>query len=137
MQLKSYKLKRTNTVQYFPGAWCDIPLDFEFSTLPHMVKSGYLHWSINRFTVLSNQALAATFESVEKILRLLSISNKSSQRKIITLSKKWVASRVGSVLRIEHERNTSSHISHTISHFSSRECPVTLIYPSEVSPTHD
>ena len=96
-------------MRYVSKAWCDIPTGDAFQALPHMVQSAYLRSVIDQFTGdISEEAISLTFEGLESILQLVKGDTAQHSNKNISsfsLSKCWLASRVGSVLRIQHSSN--------------------------------
>lgn len=133
------------SVRCVARAWCDIPIEAAFQSLPHMVQSEYLRSLIDTFTnEVSGDAIALTFEILESVLRMAKVAEvrgtaSNGKNASLSLSKYWLVSRVGAVLRIQHTSFTRNDSNMCNYKYMTRELinakdgsVLTVAYPVEV-----
>jgi hypothetical protein len=137
-------MKHQNSVPFIANAWCDIPIGADFQALPHMVRSEYLRSVISQFIDDSSagEAISLSFESLEAIIQLTTAEDgefRQSKNKSLSLSKRWLASHFGEILRIQ-DVSFVQNASHNSYKYAKKGlstvgdgCSLTLSYPVEVS----
>lgn len=133
-EVTKFKATYPHKTECAPGIWCDIPICAELLSLPHMVQSEFFRSTIDKFTdEVSDLPASLSFEIIASVSQLATSSGAAS--KSVSLSKHWIASRVGKVLRI-HRQNARTgdgdgYISRCID-IVHDDCNIKVCYLSEV-----